>query len=161
MATIYLALGSNLGQSKDNIQTAIAKLQDKVSDIKTAPYYLSKAVGYKNQPDFTNTAIQGTTYLNPQDLLKFLKLIEKKIGRVERFRWGPREIDIDIILYDSIILNSNSLTLPHPHFRVRDFVLQPIFDLNPHAFDPVSKLTVSELLDQLSPEQKSQLQRLT
>ncbi len=161
MATVYLALGSNMGRSKENILLAISRLSEKVTDIKVAPFYVSKAVGYTNQPDFINTAIRATTHLSPFELLKYVKTTEKKVGRIERFRWGPREIDIDIIFYDNQILNSENLVLPHPHFRARDFVLQPIIDLNPQLSDPVSKLPLYELLGKLDPKQQSQLQRLT
>src|SRR5207253_47825 len=104
MTEVYLALGSNVGDSQAYITKAVKLLGSDIKNIRQAPIYRSKAVGYTDQPDFLNTAIQGRTALSPQELFKFIKEIEQRIGRIERFRWGPREIDIDIILYDNQIL---------------------------------------------------------
>jgi 2-amino-4-hydroxy-6-hydroxymethyldihydropteridine diphosphokinase len=161
MATVYLALGSNLGDSEQHIEAAIGLIKESVYDIKQAPMYISKAVGYTKQPDFYNTAISGSTSLSPLELLHFVKTTEKKVGRIKRFRWGPREIDIDIIFYDDLILQSEALSIPHPSFMERDFVLQPIADLSPQLIDPTSKQTVSNMLKQLPSKNKSQLRRLT
>lgn len=155
MATIYLALGSNVGDPKQNIEQAINLLSTFVSDIGRAQVYRSKPIGHTDQPDFLNTAISGRTDLNPGELLESLKGIEKKLGRVERFRWGPREIDIDIIFYDDLKVETGSLTLPHPEFRKRDFVLRPLKDLRPGLKDPVTGKTVSQLLEKIPPENKS------
>jgi 2-amino-4-hydroxy-6-hydroxymethyldihydropteridine diphosphokinase len=161
MATVYLALGSNLGNSYTNIDKAIALLSKSISHLKRAPLYISKAIGYTDQPDFLNTAITGMTSLSPIELLNFNKAIEKKVGRIDRFRWGPREIDIDIIFYDDLVLDTSQLKIPHSQFMNRDFVLQPIVDLNPSVIDPVSKLSVDSILNQLNNNHKSALKRLT
>lgn len=160
MATIYLALGSNVGDSKDHIQQAVKLLELSVQNIQQAPVYKSKAVGYTDQPDFLNTALQGQTTLSPEDLLALIKTIEEKLGRQNRFRWGPREIDIDIIFYDNQVSESPNLTLPHPEFRSRDFVLQPLYDLNPGMTDPVSDQTITQLLDKIPLADKSILQKV-
>ncbi len=125
MPVVYLALGSNVGDSRGYIEQAIELLSDKVQGIQTAPIYKSKATGHTDQPDFLNTAIRAHTDLTPDDLLEFVNEVEQKVGRVERFHWGPREIDIDIIFYDDLMQKTEKLTLPHPHFRDRDFVLKP------------------------------------
>jgi 2-amino-4-hydroxy-6-hydroxymethyldihydropteridine diphosphokinase len=158
MTTVYLALGSNVGDSRRYISDAIAQLGDNVSDIRQAPLYKSKAVGYTDQPDFLNTAISGQTALSPPELLVRIKAIEKQLGRIERFRWGPREIDIDIIFYGDTVLETEELTVPHPAFRDRVFVLQPLHDLDPKLIDPISGQTVGQLLDKLGQEQQSGLQ---
>jgi 2-amino-4-hydroxy-6-hydroxymethyldihydropteridine diphosphokinase len=155
MNTVYLALGSNVGDSVQNISKAINLLSPALQDIKLAPIYSTKAVGYTNQPDFFNTAISGKTELSPQELLKFTDKVEKLVGRVKRFRWGPREIDIDIIFYGNLILETERLTIPHPNFRERDFVLKPIVDLNNKQVDPVSLKTVKQIFDQLDPSKLS------
>jgi 2-amino-4-hydroxy-6-hydroxymethyldihydropteridine diphosphokinase len=155
MVIIYLALGSNVGDSAAHIQKAIQLLSSAVSDINQAPVYTSKAMGYTDQADFLNTAITGQTALSPQELLVVIKGIEKEIGRIERFRWGPREIDIDLILYDDLIQDNDELTLPHPHFRERDFVLQPLVDLKPSLVDPVTGKTMRQLLSELPKDQNS------
>ncbi len=155
MATVYLALGSNVGNSAAHLQRAIHLLGSCLSNINQAPVYVSKAVGYTDQADFLNTAISGETNLSPQELLVFVKNIEQDIGRVERFRWGPREIDIDLIFHGNLIQNTDQLTLPHPHFRERDFVLQPLHDIAPTMVDPISHQTIKELLEQIQPNNKS------
>jgi 2-amino-4-hydroxy-6-hydroxymethyldihydropteridine diphosphokinase len=155
MATIYLALGSNVGDSKQHIEQAIERLGAVVNNIRRAPLYRSKAIGYTDQADFLNTAVSGETDLTPEKLLEFIKTVEQKIGRVERFHWGPREIDIDIIFYDNLRQETKLLTLPHPEFRKRDFVLTPLKDLNPDLIDPVTCSTVSQLLEKITPDHKS------
>jgi 2-amino-4-hydroxy-6-hydroxymethyldihydropteridine diphosphokinase len=151
MAVVFLALGSNVGDSERYITQAIALLGREIVGLELASTYTSKAVGYTDQPDFVNTAIRGATTLKPLELLKFIKEIEAKIGRVSRFRWGPREIDIDIIFYDDMTLDTPVLTIPHPRFAERDFVLRPLCDIDPDAVDPVSKRSVQQLLEALSP----------
>lgn len=152
---IYLALGSNVGNSKANIEMAIKLLGEQVAHTTSAKIYTSKAVGYTDQPDFLNTVLSGDTELTPQELLAFIKQVEKKVGRIERFRWGPREVDIDIIFYDSEVINSPGLHIPHPRFAERDFVLKPLCDLNADFVDPLSKKKVSELYDQLDTDKLS------
>ena len=160
MATIYLALGSNVGNSKGYIEQAIELLGASVNNIQRAHLYSSKAVGYTYQADFLNTAVSGQTGLSPEALLAFVKQIEQEVGRVERFRWGPREIDIDIIFYDDLKLESPELTIPHPAFRNRDFVLRPLKDLNPLMVDPVTGQTIAQLLDKITPDNKSVLDKV-
>jgi 2-amino-4-hydroxy-6-hydroxymethyldihydropteridine diphosphokinase len=157
MTTVYLALGSNVGDSRLQIEEAVRLLGRSVSDIVRASLYRSKAVGYTEQADFINTAVRGRTALKPRELLAFIKGIEGEIGRVQRFRFGPREIDIDLIFYGDLISTTDDLTIPHPAFRERDFVLQPLADLDPELKDPVSGHTVSELLKALKPEDRSVL----
>lgn len=155
MATVYLALGSNVGDSRQYIKQAIEQLGTVLDGLKQAPLYLSKAVGYTDQADFYNTAVCGTTHLTPEELLKAVKKIEANIGRTPTFRNGPREIDIDIIFYDDLILKTEELTIPHPEFANRDFVLQPLADLNPGWQDPRSGKIMQTLLNQLTPNQHS------
>jgi 2-amino-4-hydroxy-6-hydroxymethyldihydropteridine diphosphokinase len=155
MTTVYLALGSNIGDSPANLRKAFELLQAFLSDINQAPVYKSRAVGYTDQPDFLNTAINGQTDLEPLELLSAIKTIEQQIGRTQTFRWGPREIDIDIIFYGDRLMRTDELTLPHPAFRERDFVLQPLVDLNPELTDPLSGKRVQELLNLLEPKERS------
>ncbi len=150
---VYLALGSNVGDSHAHIKEAIELLAGGViEDIKRAPLYTSKAVGYTDQPDFLNTAISGRTELQPLELLRAIKQIERRVGRIQRFRWGPREIDIDIIFYGDTLLDTPDLVIPHPRFAERGFVVQPLVDLEPTLADPQSGQTVAELLARLPPE---------
>jgi 2-amino-4-hydroxy-6-hydroxymethyldihydropteridine diphosphokinase len=149
MTDIYLALGSNMGDSAALIDQAVKLLREKVSDIKQAPLYHSKAYGYTDQPDFFNTALFGQTELGPEELLEFVKEVEREVGRVKRFRWGPREIDIDIIFYGNETIDHPHLHIPHADFANRDFVLKPLCDLNPDFKDPRSKLSMKDLLNKL------------
>jgi 2-amino-4-hydroxy-6-hydroxymethyldihydropteridine diphosphokinase len=158
MATIYLALGSNVGDCRKQIEQAIGLLGSGVNNIRRAPLYRSRAVGYTDQPDFLNTALAGQTDLSPEALLKLTQTVERQVGRQKRFRWGPREIDIDIILYGDLVRTTKALTLPHPLFRERDFVLRPLCDLNPGLRDPVSGETVSQLLARIAPSDESILE---
>ena len=155
MVTVYIALGSNVGIGAKQFDHAITLLGEQLSHIKQASRYHSKAVGYTDQPDFLNTAIQAETELSPQELLAFTQMVEQKVGRIRRFRWGPREIDIDIIFYGDQIVEEPELTIPHARFRERDFVLLPIIDLNPAMIDPVTHLTIDELYKNLPITERS------
>ncbi len=147
MTEVYLALGSNVGDTHANIAAAIEQLVECcLTDLRRAPLYATKAVGFTDQADFLNTAVSGTTSLEPTDLLAKIKQIEQDVGRVERFRWGPREIDIDIIFYGDLTLETPGLTIPHASFRERGFVLYPLHDLNSTMVDPVSGRTIAQLL---------------
>ena len=160
MTAVYLALGSNVGDSLANIAQAIQLLGTSIKQINQVPIYVSKAVSYTEQPDFLNTAVSGQTALQPEALLDRLKQIEQVIGRTTTFRYGPREIDIDIILYGNLIIDTPRLVIPHPEFRSRDFVLQPLCDLNPALTDPVSGQTIKQLLAKITARQKSLIKRV-
>jgi 2-amino-4-hydroxy-6-hydroxymethyldihydropteridine diphosphokinase len=138
MTEVYLAIGANVGDRQANIDEAVRLLGDKISGLRIAPIIETKAVGYTNQPDFLNTAAVGQTDLGPDELLKFIKGIEQRVGRTKTFRWGPREIDIDIIFYGNQTYKSEHLTIPHPEYSNRDFVLKPLMELNPDLKDPAS-----------------------
>lgn len=155
MAIIYLALGSNVGIGEKQFDLAIKFLAEKLTNIKESPRYSSKAVGFVDQPDFLNSVIWAQTTLSPPDLLQFTQLAEKSVGRIRRFHWGPREIDIDIIFYDDQIIDKPDLAIPHPRFAEREFVLKPLCDLNPDLIDPVSKKAVRDLYDQLPNSHRS------
>lgn len=155
MATVYLALGGNVGESGQHIERAVRLLDGFLGSLQCAPLYTSRAVGYEDQADFINTAVCGRTTLSPQNLLKLVKEIEQKVGRTASFRWGPREIDIDIIFYDDVVLDVPDLTIPHAQFAERDFVLQPLVDLDPDLVDPKTKHSLRELLGNLPAEKRS------
>jgi len=138
MTRIYLALGSNVGDREANIKKAIELLSEKIKDIKIGKIYISKAVGYEKQNDFFNTALEGYTDLSPTELLEFCQNVENKVGRIYRFKWGPREIDIDILMYGNEIISTEKLIIPHPYMLERDFVLMPLLDINPNLRDPIS-----------------------
>ncbi|HEX3082726.1 MAG TPA: 2-amino-4-hydroxy-6-hydroxymethyldihydropteridine diphosphokinase [Candidatus Saccharimonadia bacterium] len=149
MVLVFLALGANVGDRHRNIEQAVELLGSQIHRIKRAPLYASQAVGYTDQPDFFNTVVSGETSLSPHELLRFVKDVEREVGRLFRFRWGPREIDVDIIFYGGETVETRDLTIPHRRFRERDFVLRPLCDLDAKRVDPVSGLTCAELLQQL------------
>ncbi|RUM58402.1 MAG: 2-amino-4-hydroxy-6-hydroxymethyldihydropteridine diphosphokinase [Persephonella sp.] len=140
MVKIYLALGSNVGDREKNIRKAIDLLSKKVMDIKVASLYETEPVGYTEQDKFINTALEGYTNLSPEELLKFCQYVEKKVGRIYRFKWGPREIDIDILLYGNLKIDKPNLKIPHPLMLERNFVMKPLEELNPNIRDEVLKV---------------------
>jgi 2-amino-4-hydroxy-6-hydroxymethyldihydropteridine diphosphokinase len=161
MATIFLALGSNIDDTKKAIESAVGLLSEKISDIQRAPLYRSKAMYHSNQADFTNTVIAGKTDLVPAELLVFVKEAENKGGRIERFRNGPREIDIDILLYDDQIIQTPELSIPHERMHERIFVLKPLVDIAPSVMHPVLHKTIRQLLKELPEDTADELQLLS
>ena len=143
--TVYLALGSNLGDRHENLRQAVAALSPQV-DIKAKSHiYETDPWGYEDQPKFLNMAVRGLTYLDPEPLLKHLKRLEIALGRQMTFANGPRSIDIDILFFDDLILDTPLLTLPHPHLHERGFVLLPLMDIAPDLIHPLLKKTIREL----------------
>lgn len=145
MKKVILALGSNIGDKKKNLKKAIDILKEKVNICKISKIYVSKAVGYTSQPDFYNMVLIGRTNLTPFELLTFIKKVERRVGRIYRFHWGPREIDIDIIFYENFVIKTEKLRIPHPFMHKRDFVLKPLLEIEPTLKHPVYKKTVKEL----------------
>jgi 2-amino-4-hydroxy-6-hydroxymethyldihydropteridine diphosphokinase len=161
METVYLALGSNVGDSLHYLQKAYQLLGDGVlQNPRMAPIYRSKPVGYIDQPDFLNTVVSGQTDLAPGELLTRIKQLEHQIGRIKRFRWGPREVDIDIILYGDLVFETPDLIIPHPSYHERIFVLQPLLDLDPSLVDPASHKPIAKILADL-PADTAPLEALT
>ena len=157
---IFLALGSNIENRKQHIETAITLLRQKVHDITVAPLYETKPRYFEDQQNFLNTVLRGFTDLYPRELLQFTKAVQQEVGRVERFRNGPREIDIDILFYDNKVYKDEALEIPHPRLQERDFVLGPFADINPNFLHPILKKTIKELLDRLPEEQRSIIKML-
>ena len=155
MRTIFLGLGTNSGDLTKNITQAIELIGSFVSDISRAQLYTSKAMYYSDQPNFINTVVKGQTKISPTELLKKLKDIEKTIGRKKTFRNGPRMIDLDILFYDDLILETSDLQIPHKLLYERDFVLQPICDIAPDFIHPKLHKTMKELLDSIPSKSKS------
>ena len=160
MHQIFLALGSNIEDRKQHLDEAILLLREKITGVTIAPLYETKPRYFENQHNFLNTVLSGYTDLKPQELLQFTNTVQKKVGRVELFRNGPREIDIDILFFDNVVYKDEELEIPHPRLQERDFVLQPFSDINPDFSHPVLKKTIRELLDTLPKEQRSVLKML-
>lgn len=144
--TVYLSLGSNLGDRATNLRQAVALLPPQMTVRAKSNIYETPPWGYTEQEAFLNQAVQAETYLEPEPLLKHLKRLEAALGRTETFRYGPRLIDIDILFYDNLILNTPLLTIPHPHLHERGFVLLPLMDIAPNHIHPLLGKSVREML---------------
>lgn len=145
----YIALGSNQGDRELNLLRAVAEIGKLPSGKVTAlsPFYETSPVGVTDQPLFINAVLRFTTELAPHDLLDCLQHIETAVfSRKKTLRWGPRKIDLDLLLYGDEIINSEELTVPHPRMAERRFVLQPLSDIAPGVVHPALGITIAELL---------------
>jgi 2-amino-4-hydroxy-6-hydroxymethyldihydropteridine diphosphokinase len=143
--TVYLALGSNLGDRLANLKQAIDSLTPQMEVKAKSSVYETPPWGFEDQPKFLNQVVKAKTYLDPEPLLKHLKRLEVALGRQASFPNGPRLIDMDILFYDDLILNTSSLVIPHPRLHERGFVLLPLMELNPDLVHPLSKKSVREM----------------
>ena len=128
---IVLGLGSNIGDREGNIRRAVELLAARpgITVEKTASFYETEPVGYVEQEQFLNTVVQVKTDLSPRDLLAVCLDVELQMGRVRELRWGPRNIDIDLLVFDNVDWNDAELVLPHPRLQDRKFVLVPLQEL--------------------------------
>lgn len=145
---VYLSVGSNVSNKRENIEKGIALLgaQKEIKKIKRSSFYQTEAYGGVSQEDFLNGAIELVTFLSPEELLKLVKKIEVEIGREETLRWGPRVLDMDILFYDNLVLDTEELTIPHIDMQNRTFVLEPLQELCRRKRHPVLGKSVQELL---------------
>jgi 2-amino-4-hydroxy-6-hydroxymethyldihydropteridine diphosphokinase len=150
--TVYLALGSNLGDRLANLKQAIAALTPQMEVKAKSQVYETPPWGYEDQPKFLNQVVKAITYLDPEPLLKHLKRLEIALGRKESFPNGPRLIDIDILFFDDVVLNTPNLVVPHPRLQERGFVLLPLMDIEPDLIHPVYKKSVREMAAECNPE---------
>ncbi|MEA3335908.1 MAG: GTP cyclohydrolase MptA [Chloroflexota bacterium] len=152
MHSLLLGLGSNLGDRQNNLAQAVQMLRSQIDIEAISSCYETKPVGYTKQPDFINIVVQGVTELSPEKLLQFIKQVEQRMGRLSSFRYGPRLIDIDILLYDDLILDTPALTIPHPKMNERAFVLVPLSEIAPDVLHPATGLTASQHLNLVETE---------
>ena len=146
-----IGLGSNLGERDKNIRTALEKMQEKgIELLRVSSVLETEPYGYTDQPKFLNAVCLVETNLTPDQLLDVLFEIEKEMGRVRERKWGPRIIDLDIIFYEDLVLESERLIVPHPDMHNRWFVLAPLAEICPDYVHPKLKKTVRELLQELT-----------
>jgi len=151
-ATAYLGLGSNLGNRQQMLAQALAELALRVTVEAVSSLYETKPLYYADQPLFLNAACRISTSLGPHQLLALVKGIESKLGRQPNSHKNPRPIDIDILLYDDLVMQSQTLSIPHPRMLERAFVLIPLAEIAPDLVQPVEGLTISQLAQKVSPD---------
>ena len=152
---VFISIGSNLGDKKENCEKALAEIEKKgiATVLSVSRYYRTEPVDFKDQAWFVNAAACIETALIPEVLLAKLKQIETELGTVSKsVRFGPRIIDIDILLYDALVMDSKELIIPHERMHERVFVLKPLCDINAELIHPVLKLPVSTLLQNVDDE---------
>lgn len=155
MPTIaYIGIGSNLGEKESNCRRAVELLSRAGRVSKVSSFYCTEPVGYRDQESFINAVAEIETELSPIELLAVCHMIENDLGRSRLFRWGPRSIDLDILLYGDVVVNEGNLTIPHPFLSVRRFALVPLCEISPDAVHPISKKTAAHLLHELRDSHK-------
>jgi 2-amino-4-hydroxy-6-hydroxymethyldihydropteridine diphosphokinase len=147
--TVFLAFGTNLGEREANLDLARRDLSEFVKIEKKSSIYETPPGGVTDQPAFLNQVLVGETSLSPQDLLTAVKRIEKTMGRLPSVRFGPRLIDIDILLYGDTLLDTPDLTIPHARMFERAFVLVPLLEIAPDLVSPLTREPVADILTRL------------
>lgn len=147
--TAFIALGSNMGDKKQNILNAVEAVDGSYSCrvVKVSGFYETKPVGYVNQDDFLNGAMEIKTLLTPEELMDKLMEIEADLKRERVIKWGPRTIDLDIVFYDRLISYEEKVILPHPRMHERSFVLKPMCDIAPYYIHPWLNKSMLQLLE--------------
>ena len=143
---IYLLLGSNIGDKRQQLVTAIEKINKNNRIFKQSSIYKTTAWGNADQSPFYNQVVQINTFLEPAQLLTDLLRIEKEMGRIREGKWRPRIIDIDILYYNDAIIETKQLTIPHPEIQNRRFTLVPLVEISPEFSHPILKKNQKELL---------------
>jgi 2-amino-4-hydroxy-6-hydroxymethyldihydropteridine diphosphokinase len=149
---VYIGLGSNLGQREGFLQSALHGLHqsERIELLKISPVYETEPVGFPDQDHYLNIVAHIKTDLPPQELMDQLEGIESKVGKKAEFKNGPREIDMDILLYDQEVLETDKLIIPHPGLNRREFALRPLLDLDPKVIEPTTGTPYSVYLGRIA-----------
>lgn len=158
----YVGLGANLGEPKKQLQEALELLgaADEVEISRVSTFYRNPPLGPENQPWYVNAVARVRTRLGPEELLRLLQQIEAGLGRVRGERWGPRLIDLDLLLYNGEVISAPDLVVPHPEMHRRVFVLAPLAEIAPGAWHPVLHKSAEDLLAELEGADRKVLQPL-
>jgi len=154
MMIVYLGIGANVGDPLAACERAVGAMREipLMEVVSVSSWYRTSPVGDEGQPDFVNGAAEIKTGLSPRGLLTILKNLEAELGRKPSRRWGPREIDLDILLYGQEVIREEGLTIPHPEMHRRRFVLVPLCEIAPYVIHPAFGVSVRGLLDRLDAE---------
>ena len=144
---VYLALGSNMGNRLSNLKAAVLNLTPQMTVKQKSSIYETPPWGFTEQDAFLNQVVKVTTYLEPEPLLRHLKRMETALGRVPNFQNGPRVIDIDILFFDKMIINTPPLVVPHPRLHERAFVLVPLAEIEPDFVHPILQRPINKILE--------------
>ena len=157
-----IGIGGNLGDPAAHCREAVRRLEEHpaVTVLRCSSLYRTEPLGVRDQDWFVNAVVLCETVLEPEKLLLVLQEIERSCGRVRRERWGPRTLDLDLLCYGQVVLNTERLTLPHPRLHERRFVLVPLLEIVPHWRHPVLLLSGWELLDALGGERGQSVEPL-
>lgn len=147
--TAYIALGSNMGDKLGYLENAVSSIKNDVNCrlLKISDFIITEPYGPVEQDNFLNGCIMVHTLYNPNELLAFLQHLESDANRTREIHWGPRTLDLDILLYDDIILDSDDLVIPHPEMQKRDFVLKPLCQIAPNAVHPLYNLRIKDMVN--------------
>lgn len=155
--TVYIGLGSNLGDRVAHLREAVQRLGAIATIEKASRLYVAAPLGYVRDDAFINAVVSGTTTLKPLELLEMMQAIEQGMGRRPGVQFGPRPIDLDLLFYDAVQIETRKLTVPHPRIHQRAFVLKPLAEIAPNLMHPVLYYTISQLLQDAEDAEQVQI----